>query len=188
MDEEKRLHGVVFIHVAERGEFRVAGDEAARERHGYTGLGDGLAKVWAREGLRGLFRGLDGAIPRVMVGSAVQLATYDWNRELLAHHAGLTRGGLPLTLSASLLTSLVTVTAMQPLDVVSTRLYQSGGKATSYRGPIDCARQTLRAEGWRAFFKGWTPQYLRLGPHTILTFFLLEALKPAFLAVDAFTE
>jgi len=77
---------------------------------------------------------------------------------------------------------------MNPFDVVSTRLYQSGGRATSYAGPLDCARQTLRAEGWRAFFKGWTAQYLRLGPHTVLTFVALEAFKPAFLAVDAFVE
>jgi solute carrier family 25 protein 34/35 len=161
---------------------------AARERHGYTGMADGLRKVWGREGVRGLFRGLDGAVPRVMVGSSVQLTTYDLVRHWGAAHLGLREGGHAQTLLASLASSLVTVTAMSPLDVVSTRLYQSAGRATSYTGPIDCARQTLAAEGWRAFFKGWAAQYVRLGPHTVLTFLALENLRPLFLAVDSFTE
>jgi len=160
---------------------------AARERHGYTGLAHGLRTVWAREGLRGLFRGVDGAIPRVMVGSAVQLTTYDTARAALAARTDWPPGGLATTLAAAAVSSLVTVTAMNPLDVVSTRLYQSGGRATSYAGPLDCARQTWRAEGITAFFKGWSAQYLRLGPHTVLCFVALEALKPLVLRIDAFT-
>jgi solute carrier family 25 (mitochondrial dicarboxylate transporter), member 10 len=36
---------------------------------------------------------------------------------------------------------------------------------------------TLRAEGPRALLKGWVPAYVRLGPHTIITFLTLEQLK-----------
>ena len=70
--------------------------------------------------------------------------------------------------------SFLTVTAMNPLDVVSTRLYQSAGRATQYSGPIDCGIQTVRAEGLAALQKGWLAQYARLGPHTVLTFVFLE--------------
>ena len=49
----------------------------AAERHSYTGTFDGLRKIAAAEGIRGLFRGIDGALPRVMTGSAVQLTSYD---------------------------------------------------------------------------------------------------------------
>ena len=161
---------------------------AAKERHGYTGLAHGLRTVWAREGVRGLFRGVDGAVPRVMVGSAVQLTTYDTARAALAARAGWAPGSLPTTLAAAAVSSLLTVTCMNPFDVVSTRLYQSSGRATSYAGPLDCARQTWRAEGGRAFFKGWGAQYLRLGPHTVLTFVALEQIKPLLLAVDALSR
>ena len=37
----------------------------------------------------------------------------------------------------------------------------------------------LRQEGPMALFNGWVPTYLRLGPHAILTFPLLEALRGA---------
>jgi len=32
-------------------------------------------------------------------------------------------------------------------------------------------------EGPAAFFKGWTAQYLRLGPQTMITFLLMERLR-----------
>jgi dicarboxylate transporter 10 len=35
----------------------------------------------------------------------------------------------------------------------------------------------VKTEGVRALFKGWTPAFLRLGPHTIVTFLVLEEMK-----------
>lgn len=158
----------------------------AREAHRYAGLADGLAQVYAAEGLRGLFRGVDGALPRVVIGSATQLTVYDHLRRRLAAEAGLR--DTPLFLAASLVTSLVTVTVMNPLDVVSTRLYQSSGVETRYRGPLDCAVQAVRAEGLLALQKGWLAQYARLGPHTILTFVAMEHLRPLLAGVPLFSE
>ena len=149
-----------------------------REAHSYSGLLDGLRKVYASEGVRGLLRGWNGALPRVMTGSAVQLSSYD-SCNTLALSWGVPRG-FPQHLVSSALASVLTVTAMNPFDVVSTRLYQSQGRATVYSGPLDCAMQTVRAEGWGALQKGWLAQLSRLGPHTVLTFLILEQLKLAF--------
>ena len=35
-------------------------------------------------------------------------------------------------------------------------------------------RALLREEGPRAFMKGWTASYTRIGPHTIISFVLIE--------------
>jgi hypothetical protein len=70
-----------------------------------------------------------------------------------------------------------------PPTLPARRLYQSAGKATQYSGPLDCALKTVRSEGLLAMQKGWLAQYARLGPHTILTFMALEALKPAVASV-----
>lgn len=155
---------------AQSEHFRVK--EVAR----YNGLWDGLSSVFRAEGVTGLFRGLNGALPRVMTGSAVQLSSYDACKGYASQWGVLT--GTPQHLCASLMASVLTVTAMNPWDVISTRLYQSQGKATSYTGPFDCAAQTVRAEGWSALQKGWLAQYARLGPHTVLTFLFLEQLRP----------
>ena len=159
---------------------------SAAEKHSYTGLFNGLHTVFQSEGVRGLLRGLDGALPRVMLGSATQLTTYDACKRW-AGRTGVP-DGFPTFFVSSLATSFITVTVMNPLDVISSRLYQSAGKATAYSGPIDCGLQTVRAEGVWALQKGWLAQYARLGPHTILTFVALEQIKPAFARVDAFVD
>lgn len=135
----------------------------AKERHTYSGTLDGLRQIASTEGLRGLFRGVDGALPRVMTGSAVQLTSYDLFKGWVADLGLASPGGIAQHTLAGLASSLVTVTVINPLDVISTRLYQSAGRATAYTGPIDCLRQTVRNEGWGALQKGWLPQYLRLG-------------------------
>ena len=35
----------------------------------------------------------------------------------------------------------------------------------------------IREEGPLALFKGWVPAFVRLGPHTIVTFMVLEQFK-----------
>lgn len=78
------------------------------------------------------------------------------------------------------MSGLVVTTAMNPFDVVSTRLYSQQvieGQGALYSGVVDCFRKTFRAEGVGGFMKGWTAHYLRLGPHTILTFVLWEKAK-----------
>jgi dicarboxylate transporter 10 len=35
----------------------------------------------------------------------------------------------------------------------------------------------IRDEGPLALFKGWVPAFVRLGPHTVVTFMVLEQIK-----------
>ena len=125
-----------------------------------------------------------------MCGSAAQLSSYDIFKEILLQREKEERllgGGRSIIvvptgvlqhIVASVAASFITVTVMNPLDVISTRLYQSAGVNTRYRGPIDCLIKTIRSEGVFALQKGWLAQYARLGPHTVLTFVFLEQLKP----------
>jgi hypothetical protein len=46
-----------------------------------------------------------------------------------------------------------------------------------YRGMLDCFVTTVRTEGALALYKGFTAQWLRLGPHTIVTFLVFEQLR-----------
>lgn len=49
-----------------------------------------------------------------------------------------------------MVSGLCVTTAMNPLDVISTRLYTQGtGVAERYTGPLDCAAKTIKAEGLR---------------------------------------
>ncbi|RHY11835.1 hypothetical protein DYB25_001035 [Aphanomyces astaci] len=117
-----------------------------------------------------------GTVP---VGSAAQLSTYASSKHLVLS-TGLLEDGILCHLAASLVTGLAVTTAMNPFDVVSTRLYSQkvvNGQGVLYSGVIDCFKKTFGAEGVRGLFKGWSAHYMRLGPHTIFTFVFWEQAK-----------
>ena len=129
----------------------------------------------------GLFRGFEGAVLRVMVGSGAQLSSYESCKRLVKKYFGF-EDGAPLHLASALGAGLVVTTAMNPFDVVSTRLYtqQVGENAhyrTGWRGPLDCISKIAKTEGALGFYKGWSAHYMRLGPHTVFTFMFLEQAK-----------
>eukprot|EP00287_Rhodomonas_sp_CCMP768_P012650 CAMPEP_0196719266 /NCGR_PEP_ID=MMETSP1091-20130531/2306_1 /TAXON_ID=302021 /ORGANISM="Rhodomonas sp., Strain CCMP768" /LENGTH=305 /DNA_ID=CAMNT_0042060187 /DNA_START=57 /DNA_END=974 /DNA_ORIENTATION=+ len=154
-----------------------AASGAVGHQHQYKGLIDGLTQVFKSEGVSGLFRGVDGAVPRVMVGSASQLATYDTTKKALLRLSYF-RDGLFTHFTASMVSGVVVTTIMNPFDVVSTRMYnQPQGAARVYANPLDCFAKTFRAEGVRGFYKGWLAHYARLGPHTVLTLVFWEQMR-----------
>ena len=44
----------------------------------------------------------------------------------------------------------------------------------------DCIRKTTGKEGFFSLWKGFTPYYFRLGPHTVLTFIFMEQMNKAY--------
>ncbi|KAI9262004.1 mitochondrial carrier domain-containing protein [Sporodiniella umbellata] len=140
-----------------------------------------LSHIYRTEGLRGLYRGADAAMARAGVGSAVQMPTYMLGKDVL-----IKRFGMPDSVSThfatSMFTGLLVCLAMNPFDVISTRMYNQGidhsnGKGLLYKNPSDCFMKIVRIEGIRGLYKGFLAHYLRIGPHTTLMFIFMEQLK-----------
>jgi dicarboxylate transporter 10 len=76
--------------------------------------------------------------------------------------------------TASLSAGVVATAITMPLDVLKTRLMNA--KPGEYSSIFDCLKNVLLV-GPSGLFKGFVPAFVRLGPHTILTFVFLEQLK-----------
>ena len=50
-----------------------------------------------------------------------------------------------------------------------------------YKGVVDVFGKIIKNEGFFSLWKGFLPYYFRLGPHTVITFILVEQLKHAYL-------
>lgn len=75
-----------------------------------------------------------------------------------------------------MISGLATTLASMPVDIAKTRIQNMkivDGKP-EYRGALDVFVRVIRQEGIFALWKGFTPYYFRLGPHTVLTFIFLE--------------
>ena len=61
------------------------------------------------------------------------------------------------------------------MDVVKGRVM--GASAGVYKGFVDCAVQTASKEGVGAFYKGFLPNFGRLGSWNVVMFLTLEQVK-----------
>ncbi|KAI7825723.1 mitochondrial oxaloacetate transport protein [Gamsiella multidivaricata] len=144
--------------------------EASRvgHQHYYKHTFDGLRHVFKTEGVRGLYRGVDASMMRTGVGSSVQLPLYDVVKQNMIRVGGLENGALCHALS-SLVSGFFLALAMNPFDIIATRMYNqapdpvTGRGGMLYKSPIDCALKTVRTEGVKALYKGFTAHYLRIG-------------------------
>ncbi|KAI1303395.1 Mitochondrial dicarboxylate transporter [Mortierella claussenii] len=143
-----------------------------QQRH-YKHAFDGLYRIIKEEGPAQLMRGLGPNMNRAILMTSSQLVSYDgFKRQLLA--TPWFKDNLATHFASSLLAGLVATTACAPLDVLKTRIMNSSGSNTS---STQMFFHIIKTEGPAALFKGWLPAFLRLGPHTIVTFIVLEQLK-----------
>lgn len=143
-------------------------------RNALTGLVD-LVKV---EGVTGLFRGLGTNTIRAVLMNGSQVWSYDLFKSILLHNPVPIidyqfRDNLGLHMVSSTLAGTVATTVCSPADVMRSRLMSASGKSQ----PLEVLKRSLREEGPRFLFKGWTPAFIRLGPNTIFMFVFLEQLK-----------
>ncbi|KAL4458397.1 hypothetical protein ABPG75_013262 [Micractinium tetrahymenae] len=154
----------------------------AAARQPYAGLGDALATIVKNEGFLGLYRGAGLNMAKIAVASAVQLAVFDGVKARLQRDEdGWGRRHPTAALLAAAMAAGLAVTAViQPVDVVTTRLWNQpvvNGVGTLYRNALDCAAKTVAVEGPTALYKGCTAHFLRAGPHTVLTLLLLHRMQ-----------
>lgn len=152
------------------------------ERRNYTGVFNALIRITKEEGILTLWRGCIPTMGRAMVVNAAQLASYSQAKQYLLH-SGYFAEGIKLHFVASMMSGFITTVASMPVDIAKTRLQNmkvsADGKA-EYRGTIDVLSRVVRQEGLFALWKGFTPYFCRLGPHTVLTFIFLEQMNSAY--------
>lgn len=140
--------------------------------YGYRHVWDGLSMVAREEGVRTLWNGLPAAAVRSSLFCASQLATYDHSKTLLKKHFEM-QEGTALKFYSAMASGLITTTVTTPADFVKSVMMNS--KTTE--GPLEVFLRIVKRDGGTGFFKGWFANYIRLGPHTLMTMFSFEALR-----------
>ncbi|KAI5093752.1 solute carrier family 25 member 34 [Silurus meridionalis] len=154
---------------------------AVGHQHNHQGIFSAFATIYRREGVLGLWRGVNGAVPRVMVGSAAQLATFSSAKEQLTHTQWFTPNSWLVALMAAVVSGVAVAITMTPFDVISTRLYNQPvdelRKGRLYTGFLDCLLKVSGTEGVLGLYKGMGPVFMRLAPHTVLSMLLWDLMR-----------
>uniref|UniRef100_A0A672KF90 Mitochondrial 2-oxoglutarate/malate carrier protein-like n=1 Tax=Sinocyclocheilus grahami TaxID=75366 RepID=A0A672KF90_SINGR len=148
------------------------------QRRGYTNVFNALVRITREEGVSTLWRGCVPTMARAVVVNAAQLASYSQSKQALLD-SGYFRDDILCHFCASMISGLVTTAASMPVDIVKTRIQNMrmiDGKP-EYKNGLDVLVTVIRKEGFFSLWKGFTPYYARLGPHTVLTFIFLEQMN-----------
>ncbi|KAF1929234.1 mitochondrial carrier [Didymella exigua CBS 183.55] len=142
------------------------------QRRNYRHALHGVVRMARDEGVASLWKGVWPNSARAVLMTVGQLATYDGFKGALLNHTPLT-DGLATHFTASFLAGFVATTICSPVDVIKTRVMSSHAK----EGIVKLVTDITRQEGLSWMFKGWVPSFIRVGPHTVLTFLFLEQHK-----------
>lgn len=145
------------------------------QRRNYRNAFDGIWRICREESVSSLFRGLTPNLVRGVLMTASQVVTYDIAKNMLVDTFALDPSKKSTHFSASLLAGLVATTVCSPADVVKTRIMNAKGSAGG--SALSILTTAVKNEGVGFMFRGWLPSFIRLGPHTIVTFLALEQLR-----------
>ncbi|KAJ8046187.1 Mitochondrial substrate carrier family protein ucpB [Holothuria leucospilota] len=144
----------------------------------YRGFWHAVVDIGKMEGLRGLYRGTSPTVQRAVIVTATQVPCYDHAKHTILNYNLMTEGPALHIVSAMMAGFMVAFTS-SPIDVVKTRVMNQQIKGIPkgqyrYKNTFDCLVKTMKSEGINGLYKGFIPNWMRLGPHTIISFFLFE--------------
>eukprot|EP01018_Ginkgo_biloba_P033754 Gb_25337 [translate_table: standard] len=143
----------------------------------YSGAMNAYATIFKQEGLSALWTGLGPNVARNAIINAAELASYDQVKQSLLKLPGFSDNVFTHLLSG-LGAGFFAVCIGSPVDVVKSRMM---GDSKAYKNTIDCFVKTLKNDGPLAFYKGFLPNFGRLGSWNVIMFLTLEQTKKLFM-------
>lgn len=168
-----------FDHIKCKLQSQVPGQANA-----YTGVFDAGRRIFSNFGVAGIYQGLFATMLRNIPANAFYFYAYEGSRRLMT-----TPGETPSMAAnffAGGFAGVAYWATIYPLELVKTRIQSdSSVKADrKYAGIVDCITKTMRNEGPKAFYKGFSAAMLRSFPANAFCFLGYEAaissLKPHF--------
>ncbi|KAK7301815.1 hypothetical protein RJT34_12691 [Clitoria ternatea] len=141
----------------------------------YSSAMDAYLTILRQEGLGALWTGLGPNITRNAIINAAELASYDQVKRTILKIPGF-MDNVYTHLLAGLGAGLFAVFIGSPVDVVKSRMM---GDST-YKSTFDCLLKTLFNEGFLAFYKGFLPNFGRVGAWNVVMFLTFEQAKGLF--------
>lgn len=139
--------------------------------------GRGFVKILKDEGL-GLYRGWGWTAARNAPGSFALFGGNAFAKEYILGLKDYSQATWSQNFVSSIVGASASLIVSAPLDVIKTRIQNK-----NFENPesgFTIVKNTLKNEGFSAFFKGLTPKLLTTGPKLVFSFALAQTLIPVF--------
>jgi len=149
------------------------------EKPRYNGTFHAFRCIITKEGVPALWRGVAPTVQRAALLSAFQIPAYEHSKNKLKQYNYI-QEGLSLHALSAILAGLVTSLVTSPVDVIKTRTMNenlASRGTVMYSSTWSSFYKIFKSEGACGFYKGFVPNWMRIGPHTFITFLLFEQFR-----------
>lgn len=147
----------------------------------YTSVFDAFKKIIKNEGIAALYTGVYPTMARASVLAAAEMAIYDTLKTFFTKNNIFQEGSGMLFIVCALLASMCSSFVSNPFDMARSRLMNQPrnkeGNGLIYKNLIDCFVKCVRTEGIFVLWAGYWAFFIRLGPNTIIGFYVMEHLR-----------
>ena len=148
-------------------------------RRNYKNAFEGLLRISREEGVTHMWNGWRPTVMRAIIVNVAQLASYSQAKQMLLESKYF-KDNILCHFYASLMSGFITTVVSMPVDICKTRIQNQKALADGtflYKNSFDVARKVVKKEGVSSLWKGFLPYFARIGPHTVITFILLEQMR-----------
>lgn len=145
--------------------------------HVYEGIRDCITKIYKRNGIRGLYRGVGPTLYGIFPYSGLKFYFYE---EMKTHVPEEHRNGVIVKLACGSAAGLLGQTMTYPLDVVRRQMQVQALSAYNQgaaKGTIESLAMIIQNQGWRQLFSGLSINYLKVVPSVAIGFTVYDMMK-----------
>lgn len=145
----------------------------------YNGIYDAFCHIVKEEGPKSLYKGLMASLMGMIPYSGVDLGLFSLFRDLYEKYRGDDPNVFTLLLLGSISSIIAQITAY-PLHLARTRLQIQGMKGDAihkYNGIFDVFTTIWRNEGFRGFYRGLLPNFLKAIPAMAINYAVYDKMK-----------
>jgi len=166
--------GIMAVSCAQPTEVVKIRMQASGHGARYKSAMNAYRMIGRMEGVRGLWKGSLTNISRLSVINVGELVTYDLVKTYLVMEK-IMDDKIPCHFVSAFVAGFVATVIASPVDVVKTRYMNS--KPGVYKNALNCAVKMFNNNGPTAFYKGFTPNFLRVGTWNVVMFICYEQFK-----------
>lgn len=138
-------------------------------------------ELLVNEGPLALYKGYAASLALCSIG-VIQMISYEYLMRLFNYHPIAKKAAIPFV--AGTLSRFIATTLLYPFTTVRARVQKrqytldelklNQGKEIIYNNVLDCFRKTMKNEGFKAFYKGYLINIIRVAPAQGIFFLLYE--------------
>jgi len=162
---------LLFVYPLDFARTRMAVDVGTGKGRQFTGLGNCIATIYRKDGIRGLYQGFNISVVGIIFYRAAYFGGFDTAKSVLLRDPKKASFWQNWAI-AQVVTTFAGILSY-PFDTIRRRMMMQAGRGEIlYTGAFDCARKLAAREGFGSFFKGAFSNVLRgTGGALVLAFY-----------------